>query len=94
MAVTASGSVIGCGQNDEGQVRPDLPTEELLLRPSLVEPVLSHRVIQVRNFPLFGVERKYRLKACRRLLLHVRPTVRGRLVLTSRSALFGVENNC
>ncbi|CAN0061364.1 unnamed protein product, partial [Hapterophycus canaliculatus] len=46
MAVTASGDILGCGQNDEGQVRPDLPaaTAPFLPRPSLVEPLLSHRV--------------------------------------------------
>ncbi|CAM9423866.1 unnamed protein product [Scytosiphon promiscuus] len=49
MAVTASGDILGCGQNDEGQVRPDLPaaTTPFLPRPSLVEPLLSHRVTQV-----------------------------------------------
>ncbi|CBJ32016.1 conserved unknown protein [Ectocarpus siliculosus] len=47
MAVTASGEILGCGQNDEGQVRPDLLTEAFLPRPSLVEPVLSHRITQV-----------------------------------------------
>lgn len=47
MAVTASGDVIGCGQNDEGQVRSDLPSESVLPRPSLLEPLMSHRVTQV-----------------------------------------------
>lgn len=47
MAVTAAGDVIGCGQNDEGQVRPDLPSESVLPRPSLLEPLMSHRVTQV-----------------------------------------------
>lgn len=49
MAVTASGEILGCGQNDEGQVRPDLLTEAFLPRPSLVEPVLSHRITQARR---------------------------------------------
>lgn len=47
MAVTASGDVIGCGQNDEGQIRPDLPGEAVIARPSLIEPLLSHRITQV-----------------------------------------------
>ncbi|CAM9978610.1 unnamed protein product [Discosporangium mesarthrocarpum] len=47
MAVTATGDVVGCGQNDDGQVRPDCPTEELLVRPTLNEPMLFHRVTQV-----------------------------------------------
>lgn len=49
MAVTASGDVIGCGQNDEGQVQPDLLSEEMLSRPLLVEPLLNHRVTQASN---------------------------------------------
>lgn len=49
MAVTASGDVIGCGENDEGQVRPDLPAQAFLPRPSRIEPVLVHRVTQARE---------------------------------------------
>ena len=60
VAVTASGDVIGCGQNDEGQVRSDLPAESFLPRPSLLEPLMSHRVIQVRLKKIGGLRGKGR----------------------------------
>ena len=46
VAVMSSNHVIGCGQNDEGQIRPDLHQETFLPRPSLVGPFLSQRVTQ------------------------------------------------
>lgn len=55
MAVTASGDTLGCGQNDEGQVRPDQPSEAFFPRPSLVEPVLNHRVTQASVCLFFRV---------------------------------------
>lgn len=46
VAVMSSNEVIGCGQNDEGQIRPDLPGEAFLPRASLLRPARCQRVTQ------------------------------------------------
>ncbi|CAN0025779.1 unnamed protein product, partial [Laminaria digitata] len=47
VAVMSSNDIIGCGQNDEGQLRPDSPGEAFLPRPFFMGPVLCQRVAQV-----------------------------------------------
>ncbi|CAB1107056.1 unnamed protein product [Ectocarpus sp. CCAP 1310/34] len=83
MAVTASGEILGCGQNDEGQVRPDLLTEAFLPRPSLVEPVLSHRITQARRLERWGQSWSSRRRASR-----VACGDLFTLILTSRAEVF------
>ena len=49
VAVMSSNDIVGCGQNDEGQVRPDSSGEGFFPRPSSIRPVLCQRVTQASS---------------------------------------------